>query len=131
MAEGVTVDVALAGPQAFGVDGDNVFDHLKALSDALRAGDNAAVATASDALRLDSERVSGALADVGARTTRGELAATRAADAELALTNALAEIENADLPQTMVELQMQEVAYQAALAATARVLQPSLVDFLR
>jgi flagellar hook-associated protein 3 FlgL len=31
----------------------------------------------------------------------------------------------------MVDLKMQEVAYQAALAATARVLQPSLVDFLR
>lgn len=31
----------------------------------------------------------------------------------------------------MVELQMQEVAYQAALAATARVLQPSLLDFLQ
>jgi flagellar hook-associated protein 3 FlgL len=31
----------------------------------------------------------------------------------------------------MVDLQLQEVAYQAALASTARVLQPSLVDFLR
>ena len=39
--------------------------------------------------------------------------------------------ENADLPRTMMELQMQEVAYKASLAATARVLQPSLVDFLR
>jgi flagellar hook-associated protein 3 FlgL len=26
---------------------------------------------------------------------------------------------------------MQEVAYQAALGATARVIQPSLLDFLR
>ena len=31
----------------------------------------------------------------------------------------------------MVDLQMHEVAYQAALASTARVMQPSLVDFLR
>jgi flagellar hook-associated protein 3 FlgL len=30
-----------------------------------------------------------------------------------------------------VELQLQEVAYQAALGATAKVIQPSLVDFLR
>ena len=50
---------------------------------------------------------------------------------ELGLTNALSEIENTDLPKAIVDLQMQEVAYQAALAATARVLQPSLLDFLR
>jgi len=43
---------------------------------------------------------------------------------ELDLTNALSEIENADLPETMVALQMQEVAYQAALAATSRVARP-------
>ena len=49
----------------------------------------------------------------------------------MALTTSLAEIENADLPRTLVDLKMQEVAYQAALAATARVLQPSLIDFLR
>ena len=62
---------------------------------------------------------------------RVEQAAVRAADAETGLANSLSEIENTDLPQAMVELQMQEVAYQAALAATARVLQPSLLDFLR
>ena len=53
------------------------------------------------------------------------------ADAELALTSSLSEVENTDLPKAMVELQMQEVAYQAALASTARVMQPSLLDFLR
>ena len=36
-----------------------------------------------------------------------------------------------DLPATIVQLQSQEVAYQAALGATAKVLQPSLMDFLR
>jgi flagellar hook-associated protein 3 FlgL len=45
--------------------------------------------------------------------------------------NGLAEVESIDLPATIVEIQLQEVGYQAALSATARVLQPSLVDFLR
>ena len=35
------------------------------------------------------------------------------------------------LPATVVELQLTDVAYQAALGATAKVIQPSLVDFLR
>ena len=131
VAEGVTVDVQLSGPTAFGPDGDSVLDHLSALASALRAGDAAGIQAGIGALGVDGDRVTSALADVGTRTARIEQAAQRARDAELDLSNRLSEIENADLPQTMVELQMQEVAYQAALAATARVLQPSLVDFLR
>jgi flagellar hook-associated protein 3 FlgL len=131
VADGVVVDVALAGPAAFGADGDNVFDHLSALSTALRSGDVAGIRTGLDTLKADGDRIVVSRADVGARTVRVEQAALRAGDTELSLTNSLAEIESADLPRTMVELQMQEVAYQAALAATARVLQPSLVDFLR
>ena len=40
-------------------------------------------------------------------------------------------MENVDVAQAIVDLQMQEVAYQAALGATARVIQPTLLDFLR
>jgi flagellar hook-associated protein 3 FlgL len=131
VAPGVSVDVQLAGPAAFGADGDSVLDHLTALATALRAGDTAEIRAGIDRLSVDGDRVASALADVGARTLRIEQAADRATGAELDLTNALSEIENADLPETMVALQMQEVAYQAALAATSRVLQPSLLDFLR
>ncbi|UFN43172.1 flagellar hook-associated protein FlgL [Nocardioides okcheonensis] len=131
VADGVVVDVSVAGPAAFGADGDNVFDHLSALSTALRAGDVTAVKAGITTLTSDSDRLVVARAEVGARTNRVDLAVTRAGDLETSLTNALAEIENADLPKTMVDLKMQEVAYQASLAATARVLQPSLVDFLR
>lgn len=36
-----------------------------------------------------------------------------------------------EVPTVIVDLQMEQVAYKAAFAATARVLQPSLLDFLR
>ena len=50
---------------------------------------------------------------------------------QLETQNQLSEVEGVDLPATIVELQLQEVAYQAALGATAKVLQPTLTDFLR
>ena len=50
---------------------------------------------------------------------------------KLDLTGALTEVENIDLPRTMIDINLQEVAYQAALASAARVLQPSLIEFLR
>jgi len=62
---------------------------------------------------------------------RIEQSAQAADDAKMSLTNNLSSIENADLAETTVHLKLQEVAYQAALAATSRVMQPSLLDFLR
>ena len=71
------------------------------------------------------------LADVGTRYNRVDNAVQSAKDVTLSLQTSLSNVENVDLPRAMVDLQMQEVAFQAALATTARVMQPSLLDFLR
>jgi flagellar hook-associated protein 3 FlgL len=131
VADGVKIRVDVEGPTAFGPDGDSLFDHLEALSTALRAGDTAGVTSAIDDLTSDSARITDVQSSIGARSNRVEQAQKAAGDAELSLTSSLSEIENTDLAKATVDLQLQEVAYQAALAATARVMQPSLLDFLR
>jgi len=131
VADGVQVRVDVDGQDAFGPNGDSVFDHLAALSTALRAADQTGISTAIDALGADGDRINAVHADVGTRAGRVERAKTAAEDAHLSLTSSLSEIENTDLPKATVELQLQQVAYQAALAATARVIQPSLQEFLR
>ncbi|MDP3894535.1 flagellar hook-associated protein FlgL [Nocardioides sp.] len=131
VSDGVRVAVNVDGPAVFGPTGDSVFDHLTAAAAALRAGDAAAVSTGLANLGGDLDRITSTLADVGTRYARLEKATQAAADRVLALTTSLSTIENTDLPRAMVDLQLQEVAYQASLAATARVMQPSLVDFLR
>lgn len=128
---GIVVDVQLGGPDVFGANPASVFDDLDALALALRAGDTAGVQTSIGALNGAMDRLTSDLADVGTRYGRLERAAQAANDTVLSLSTSLSEIENTDLPRAMVDLQLQEVAYQAALASTARVLQPSLVDFLR
>lgn len=131
VADGVSVRVDMDAREAFGPDGANLFDDLAAAANALRSGDTAQMRTSLDKLASAGDRMTGALAEVGGRTNRLEAALLRAQDRELATTSSLSEIENVDLPRAMVDLQLQEVAYQAALGATARVLQPSLLDFLR
>ena len=101
------------------------------LATALRAGDAAGIAAASDKLDLDGKRIINAQAEIGARTNRVEYSLTAATDAHLRLTSSLSELENTDMVKATVDLQLQEVAYQAALGATSRVIQPSLLDFLR
>ncbi len=54
-----------------------------------------------------------------------------AQDRLLSVTSQLSEVEDVDLPKTIMDMQLQQTSYQAALAASAKVIQPSLIDFLR
>lgn len=125
------VRVDVEGRSVFGPDGDSVFTHLDDLATALGAGDGAAVSTALDRLSQDLQRIGTAQSEAGTRAAAVDRAGQAATDQRLRLQGSLSEVENVDLPETVVQLRLQEVAYQAALGATARVLQPSLMDFLR
>jgi flagellar hook-associated protein 3 FlgL len=131
IADGVVVKVDVDGPTVFGSGASSVFAELDALSTALRAGDQAGISSSIAALNSRLDTVTSARTAAGTRFQRLEQAELTAADAELSLKNHLSTVENADLAQSAVELQLQEVAYQAALSATSRVIQPSLLDFLR
>jgi flagellar hook-associated protein 3 FlgL len=76
-------------------------------------------------------RVWDARSVVGARYAQLETMRDRTDQDLLLLRERLSGIEDIDLPATIVDLQLQEMAYQAALSATARSVQPSLLDFLR
>ncbi|KRB79941.1 hypothetical protein ASE01_00020 [Nocardioides sp. Root190] len=131
IAGGVVVKVDVDGPDVFGDGATSAFAELAALSTALRAGDQAGISAAIGTLNTRIDTVTGARTAAGTRFQRLEQAEQAAADARISLENQLSTVENADLAETTVELKLQEVAYQAALAATSRVMQPSLLDFLR
>ncbi|WP_336921762.1 flagellar hook-associated protein FlgL [Aquipuribacter sp. SD81] len=124
-----TVRVDVDGPGAFGSGATSVFATLDGIIADLESGGSPTARLA--ALDTAHERVLGALADVGARTNRIETLQAKGTDAAVSLRSAQSQIEDVDLPKTILELQLQSTAYQAALGATARVLQPTLLDFLR
>jgi flagellar hook-associated protein 3 FlgL len=130
VGQGITVEVNVVGPDAFGSGTDNLFN---VLTDAIGhlTGDPSQLGGDLDRLDAVASTMRTALADVGTRYGRVETAMSTLTDAGLTSSAALSEVENVDLAKAVVDLQMQEVAYQAALGATARVLQPSLLDFLR
>ena len=109
----------------------DVFADLAQLSADLTSGNVAGIRAGLDALDSGLERMTAALADVGTRANRLDRAIQTAKDSTLTQSRSLTEVENVDLAQATVELKLQEVAYQAALGATSRVIQPSLLDFLR
>ncbi len=77
-------------------------------------------------LHLLSER-----ATVGARVIRLESTDRRLSDKKLSFTNLLSAVEDADLPDVISRLSSLESGYQAALIASSKIIQPSLVNFLR
>ena len=68
--------------------------------------------------------------EVGARQVQMERAQSTLLEKAGTLDAQRSSIEDADLGQVIIDLKLQEVTYQAALAVTARVLQPTLMDFL-
>ena len=127
---GVGVRVNISGPEAFGAGAHSQFAVLDEAVAALETNPGA-LGGVLDRLDAVSERMRTALADVGTRYGRVESALTTVDSTTIDTQAALSEVENVDIAKAIVDLQLQEVAYQAALGATARVIQPSLLDFLR
>lgn len=70
-------------------------------------------------------------AEIGAKMNRLDLTQSRLEDQEINLRSLKSENEDVDIAETIMELRMQESVYQASLASGARVMQPTLLDFLR
>lgn len=127
---GVELAVNVTGPAAFSTGTDDLFTVLGDVIDQLSTNPGAVSGSLG---RLDAVagQMRTALTDVGTRYSRVESAQTSLSASTLDHQKSLSDVENVDIAQAIVELQMQEVAYQAALGATSRVLQPTLLDFLR
>ncbi|SDC83928.1 flagellar hook-associated protein 3 FlgL [Sanguibacter gelidistatuariae] len=132
---GTTVRVDTDGGKVFGTNSDpagvdpTIFAVLTDVADKLRKNEDV-----SGALATIDTRLSGMLsqaASIGARTNQLTSAQENLTNKIMTLKSDISGVEDIDLPLTIIELQMQEVAYKAALGATARVLQPSLMDYLR
>lgn len=124
-----TVRVDADGAAAFGEGEDSVFRLLDNIAADLRAGINVSGRLTELDDRLGAMLTS--VTDVGVRYKQ-VIDAQNSLDLQLQDTkSSLSAIEDIDLARTILELQMQEVAYQGALGAAARVLQPTLMDFLR
>ena len=131
VSDNARVRVDVDGTAVFGDGATSVFARLDYLAAAMRTGDDAGVQASLVKLSARLESVSTVHADVGAAYKRIEEAQSALEDKVLDLTTALTDVENIDLPRTMIDINLQEVAYQTALASAARVLQPSLIEFLR
>jgi flagellar hook-associated protein 3 FlgL len=109
----------------------DIFTVLQELSDALQTNDTAGISAALDRLDAHQDNISALRGEGAAKINRLELTQSRYAAQTIAMGDQLSKIEDVDMAEAITSLTMRESVYKAALATGARVIQPSLVDFLR
>jgi flagellar hook-associated protein 3 FlgL len=132
---GVTMTINSIGRDVLGdgqAAGDDKLLHvLRDAVDHLNAADGASLR--ADLSRLDSnlDHILEVRAANGARSQRLETALGRLQQTEETTLGQLSDTEDADIAETLIQLNSQTAAYQAALRAGASLIQASLMDFLR
>ncbi len=124
-----TIRVDADGAAVFGTGDRSAFALLDTIAADLRAGKDVSVHLAPLQQRILD--LTAHHSEIGTRHALLLGAKDTVADASLALEGERAAVEDIDLASIILDLKLQETAYQSALAVSARVLQPSLMDFLR
>src|SRR5690606_14141456 len=128
ISPGVTLEVNVVGDEAFGP----VFEAMVALRDALMNDQPDEISnTILGELDAAIDNLLRIRAEVGAKANRLEAAANRLHELDLNVSRVLSETEDVDVAKAIMELKMQENVYRLALASGARIIQPTLMDFLR
>lgn len=142
VAPQVTVGVNVPGFEIFKVDPNflvdptqnesQLFKTLFSIRAALENGDTASL-SGSLLAEVDGhvDHFLQLRAVYGAKSNRLRLAVDRNFESKIKLTELLSRLEDVDLAKMAMEYSIQEYVYQAALATGAKVIQPSLVNFLR
>ncbi|GAA0368081.1 flagellar hook-associated protein FlgL [Bacillus horti] len=133
LSRGIVIQVNVDAGSIFGEvnDADNIFATLANISEALKSGETETVRQLSGNLDSRLETMLNSWSEVGAKTNRVELIDERLKDSNLNLQDLISKTEDADLAEVIMRLKIEESVYQASLASGARIIMPSLIDFLR
>jgi flagellar hook-associated protein 3 FlgL len=130
IADGSQIAANIPGSDAF-QDTIDVFNVLIGLRDDLRAGNQTNVQnTRLTEIQNGIDQSLGVLARIGAASNRLERTTNALQDGSVQLKGLLSDKIDADYADTVLNLNVAQNAYQAALSAAARVLNVSLLDFV-
>lgn len=133
---GINIQVNRTGDEIF-LD-NNIFSKLIALRDTLENKNNLpqdeqiqAISNQTGLIDNIHTNILNEAATLGGKIRRLELTENRLRDAQLAVESLRSNFEDTDTTDIVLKLKNEENLFQATLASGARVIQPSLLDFLR
>ena len=118
--------------RVLGIEGSpDKLGSLILLATALHQNDRDLISELIDNMHLSMNQLLGTRAEVGARMKNMETTLHRLEDTDVHVTRMLSEVQDADIITLVTDLAREENLYQAALLASSKTIQLSLVDFLR
>jgi len=99
--------------------------------DALQRNDNDGIDAFLKGVDEELNNVLTLRSDIGARANRVELVQRRIDDNQISFTKLLSSAEDANMAEVVMYLKNSENVYKASLSTGGRVIQPSLIDFLK
>lgn len=109
----------------------SLFNLMGQMATDIENGNTSNINTELSCLDAKIDDVLTSRASLGARINRLELQSNRLEDTNTSYTSLLANTEDADIAEVYMNLKTQENIYNASLAAGAKIIQPSLIDFIR
>ncbi len=131
IAPNISVCVNFDGKEVFGDENEGVFVVLKELYTKLNKDDTAGISASIGDIDKLVDNLIARRGELGARENRMEMSADRLAQDQVQQTSLLSQAEDADIAKAIIDLKNQENAYRTTLAAGARIIMPTLIDFLR
>lgn len=105
-----------------------VFDQLKTAMD---TNDSDLIQKSLERIDKVMENLLSVRAEIGAKVNRLELTQKKLESQTINFKKLLSENEDVDMAEAIMNLKIEENVYRASLSAGARIIQPTLVDFLR
>jgi flagellar hook-associated protein 3 FlgL len=128
VGKGSSVPINITGVSIFNYNG-GMFKLLDNVMSDIQSGNNPTNQLNNIDAQIDNVLTN--RSELGARMNRMDLSSSRLDGLEQSATNILANEEDVDIPEAYTRFSEQQNVYRSALSVGARIIQPSLVDFLR
>lgn len=129
-ADNMEMQVEADGSRIF-QGAEDVFDALDQLIIGLQTDDVALIHSQIDRFEQAQEQVQMVRAESGAKYQQLQLVEQQTAKLKLTFEEMMDSTEKAIIEETVIDFNNQELAYELALNAAAKIIQPTLMDFLR
>jgi flagellar hook-associated protein 3 FlgL len=130
IGKNLTVDVGKNGESIFGASGSSIFDTLINLKESLKNNDIGGIQGTLTTLDENLTNMRTQVSDAGAKSLRLDAKQSILDDMKLNYTDRKSRIEDADIAEAMIDLQERQLAYQATLSSSAKVMEMNLLDYL-
>ncbi|MET0261335.1 MAG: flagellin [Rariglobus sp.] len=129
LTETATITPRTSGDTNLGIR--DFINQLTALRDALNANNPTAVSAAGNGLETATDTLVGAISENGSVQLRIDVAKTQQTSRAQNLEKLASSEADVDLPSTVVKLSQATTSYEAALASASKIMNLSLLDYLR